>query len=60
MQKQNKVCVKAYRQKMHAMCDKKILQNCFDKPNEACYNGVGLNLFLLSVPDFWCKIEPCW
>lgn len=48
MQKQNKVCGKAYRQKMHGMCDKKILQSCFDEPEKASYNGADLNLFLLS------------
>lgn len=35
----------AYRQKMHGLCDKKILQSCFDELEKASYNGLGLNLF---------------
>ena len=41
---------------MHGMCDKKILQSCSDELEKASYNGLGLNLILLSVPDFWSKM----
>lgn len=32
---------------MHGLCDKKILQSCFDEQEKASYNGLGLWFYYL-------------